>query len=97
MNARSGEHAGESTPETGPAPHKAHRTPDQTDDHFTCGFGEWWEAEGYDQAVAEAAREDERLAAIRRGEVPPCPCECNRGGFCGGCGHAGCGGRQTRE
>ncbi len=19
-----------------------------------------------------------------------CPCECNRGGFCGGCGHAGC-------
>lgn len=23
----------------------------------------------------------------------PCPCECNHGGFCGGCGHAGCGGR----
>jgi hypothetical protein len=23
----------------------------------------------------------------------PCPCDCNRGGFCGGCGHAGCGGR----
>lgn len=23
----------------------------------------------------------------------PCPCECNRGGFCGGCGHAGCGRR----
>lgn len=23
----------------------------------------------------------------------PCPCECNSGGFCGGCGHAGCGGR----
>jgi hypothetical protein len=22
----------------------------------------------------------------------PCPCECNSGGFCGGCGHAGCGG-----
>ena len=22
-----------------------------------------------------------------------CGCECNRGGFCGGCGHAGCGGR----
>lgn len=19
-----------------------------------------------------------------------CPCECNSGGFCGGCGHAGC-------
>ena len=24
----------------------------------------------------------------------PCPCECNSGGFCGGCGHAGCGGRR---
>lgn len=23
----------------------------------------------------------------------PCPCACNSGGFCGGCGHAGCGGR----
>lgn len=23
----------------------------------------------------------------------PCPCECNSGGFCGGCDHAGCGGR----
>lgn len=22
--------------------------------------------------------------------VGPCPCECNSGGFCGGCGHAGC-------
>jgi hypothetical protein len=27
-------------------------------------------------------------------KVPPCPCECNSGGFCGGCGHAGCGGRR---
>lgn len=24
----------------------------------------------------------------------PCPCECNSGRFCGGCGHAGCGGRR---
>lgn len=23
-----------------------------------------------------------------------CPCACNSGGFCGGCGHAGCGGRS---
>ncbi|GAA2658753.1 hypothetical protein [Streptomyces vastus] len=23
-----------------------------------------------------------------------CPCSCNSGGFCGGCGHAGCGGRR---
>jgi hypothetical protein len=22
-----------------------------------------------------------------------CPCSCNSGGFCGGCGHAGCGRR----
>ncbi len=26
--------------------------------------------------------------------VAPCPCECNRGEFCGGCGHAGCGRRH---
>ncbi len=26
--------------------------------------------------------------------VAPCPCECNRGEFCGGCGHAGCGRRN---
>jgi hypothetical protein len=25
--------------------------------------------------------------------VGPCPCECTTGGFCGGCGHAGCGRR----
>lgn len=25
--------------------------------------------------------------------APPCPCECNSGGFCGGCGHNGCGRR----
>ena len=23
-----------------------------------------------------------------------CPCVCQSGGFCGGCGHAGCGGRR---
>jgi hypothetical protein len=34
----------------------------------------------------------EALAA-HMAEVGPCPCECNRGGFCGGCGHAGCGRR----
>jgi hypothetical protein len=32
-----------------------------------------------------------------RAAVGPCPCECNSpGGFCGGCGHAGCGGRRGR-
>lgn len=25
-----------------------------------------------------------------------CPCACSSGGFCGGCGHAGCGGRRER-
>lgn len=25
-----------------------------------------------------------------RRKVGPCPCVCNSGGFCGGCGHAGC-------
>jgi hypothetical protein len=24
------------------------------------------------------------------GPVRPCPCECSRGGYCGGCGHRGC-------
>lgn len=28
-----------------------------------------------------------------RPAVGPCGCECSRGGFCGGCGHAGCGRR----
>jgi len=26
--------------------------------------------------------------------VGACPCACNSGGWCGGCGHAGCGGRR---
>lgn len=29
----------------------------------------------------------------RHPSTGPCTCECNRGGFCGGCGHAGCGRR----
>ena len=29
--------------------------------------------------------------------VGPCPCECNSGGFCGGCGHAGCGRRVKAD
>jgi hypothetical protein len=35
----------------------------------------------------------EHSAAARTRPVGPCPCACNSGGFCGGCGHAGCGGR----
>jgi hypothetical protein len=30
----------------------------------------------------------------RSRRVGPCPCPCNSGGFCGGCGHAGCGRRR---
>lgn len=31
----------------------------------------------------------------QRPKVAGCGCECNRGGFCGGCGHAGCGRRRA--
>lgn len=30
----------------------------------------------------------------RRARNLACPCECNSGGWCGGCGHGGCGGRR---
>lgn len=43
--------------------------------------------------VADAKRKNE-AALVRHLGPGPCPCECNRGGFCGGCGHAGCGGRN---
>ncbi|MCQ6246160.1 hypothetical protein [Streptomyces malaysiensis] len=33
-------------------------------------------------------------SAPRRRQVGPCPCACNNGGSCGGCGHTGCGGRR---
>ncbi|MFD7706980.1 hypothetical protein [Streptomyces sp. NPDC059786] len=33
-------------------------------------------------------------ARSRMTEPCPCPCPCNSDGPCGGCGHAGCGGRQ---
>ena len=42
--------------------------------------------------AARLAREGQRA-----GGAPwsgPGPCECNSGGFCGGCGHGGCGGRR---
>ncbi|MFE7277501.1 hypothetical protein [Streptomyces sp. NPDC057623] len=32
--------------------------------------------------------------AARHHRKGACPCLCNSGGFCGGCGHAGCGGRR---
>lgn len=36
---------------------------------------------------------DEWLARVDDLLAEGCGCESNRGGFCGGCGHAGCGGR----
>lgn len=38
---------------------------------------------------------DECRSALdsKEGEPMGCGCECNSGGFCGGCGHRGCGRR----
>lgn len=48
-----------------------------------------------DEAVRRLrAENDARVLGLRPRRTGPCPCECNRGGFCGGCGHAGCGGRR---
>lgn len=35
-----------------------------------------------------------RPPLARRRTTGRCPCACNSGEFCGGCGHAGCGGRR---
>jgi hypothetical protein len=48
---------------------------------------ELWEEE------MEAHLDNTDLAPVRVHVTVPCPCECNRGSFCGGCGHAGCGRR----
>lgn len=41
-----------------------------------------------DESGDEPVRRLQR--ALKREHVRPCPCECATGGFCGGCGHAGC-------
>ena len=43
-------------------------------------------------STEEAAKTLQRIR--ERDRVEPCPCECNRGEFCGGCGHRGCGRRR---
>jgi hypothetical protein len=65
------------------------------EDDEACGFGPL-----FDLQVSRWERADrlfgvgfERRTA-RSAQVGPCPCACNSGGFCGGCGHAGCGGRR---
>ena len=42
--------------------------------------------------TTEAAKTLQNLR-IQDQQVRPCPCECNQGQFCGGCGHRGCGRR----
>jgi hypothetical protein len=56
----------------------------------------WEEAEkeALEQGPA-LARQYGYVASTASNWPGPCPCECNSGGFCGGCGHAGCGGRRN--
>lgn len=57
---------------------------------------DWIEAEQINE-VYETGAKRMRQGTVRVSSprpVGPCPCECNSGGFCGGCGHAGCGGRR---
>jgi hypothetical protein len=57
---------------------------------FTCGRC----GQGGFRAT-ELTEHQRGCRAHRQSSRPgPCPCECNSGGFCGGCGHAGCGGRR---
>lgn len=49
---------------------------------------------GYDvDHLRDRARERSVARHPTTGQPSGCPCECNFGGFCGGCGHAGCGRR----
>lgn len=40
-----------------------------------------------------SAADDDDDAVLPRRAIGHCPCVCSNGGFCGGCGHAGCGRR----
>jgi hypothetical protein len=58
-------------------------------------------AETPEERAARVADEDRRyngaylaMPRVMPSWPGPCTCECSRGGFCGGCGHAGCGGRR---
>jgi hypothetical protein len=54
-----------------------------------------WQAwdEEHHWSPEKTAEVAERLAALRK----PCGCACSSGGWCGGCGHAGCGGRRAKN
>jgi hypothetical protein len=60
---------------------------------FTCGLCGQTELRAIELIEHQRGCRGRRLLR-RPGSVGPCPCECNSGGFCGGCGHAGCGGRR---
>lgn len=50
--------------------------------------------EDEEQAQASKARREAMLNhPSSRRRFGGCPCVCQSGGFCGGCGHAGCGRR----
>lgn len=65
--------------------------------HTALGFADRDDAVAYVMEVLEwnAEADFHNDAAAAAVPVGPCPCECNRGGFCGGCGHAGCGRRVS--
>ncbi|MGE7434007.1 hypothetical protein [Kitasatospora sp. NPDC001175] len=45
-------------------------------------------------AATSATQVARRLTRVPRQSSGACGCACSRGGFCGGCGHAGCVGRR---
>jgi hypothetical protein len=47
-----------------------------------------------DRPTASSTTSFPRQRAVTFGKPGPCACACNSGGFCGGCGHAGCGARS---
>jgi hypothetical protein len=64
-------------------------TPAEPDACTACQLNEIATELRQSRAVQQLPR---RAAPQQR--IGPCPCACNSGGFCGGCGHAGCGGRR---
>ena len=65
---------------------------DWCDDHAAKPDPERERARERLRGLSKAEREAMLPEAVRP-TPEPCPCDCNSGGFCGGCGHAGCGGR----
>lgn len=50
---------------------------------------------GYEVKKPQTPGQEVTVSPPSRPSWPgPCTCVCNSGGFCGGCGHAGCAGRK---